>query len=430
MKQQPVWQRRLRIARTLFVHRWHAAQTVGEWFGKESVGERFEHINHARSLAQYIWRCGAFCEEADRTGRVGLPHAASSLRDIVEPVAAKGHDHLEMAVRYATRFGDRVPTAPPAHGDARLSALLIYAAEHPDIMEFATELVRLHRAMLRYYVQMRYLTPAEADAFRREHIPLLTPLARTRRHPAELPNGPLYAGLLPGDLSGALTNTFARNIHHALACRATTELFQTLLAYPQGHEVATEARGRRARPDTTTGVLLDRGRTRFEVHDPALASMLASIHERPMPPVIQWLAVFKAAVSTMITAMPVFIVKNFFRDTLAGFVAGRYPQVPFGGTLAGGTHAVRDLVTGHSEPMREYLLQGGFYSGLVESETHLADIRDESGRLRKGVATRRTWSRLVYVLTRPAWIAEAGTRVNQFMRARCGRRHEICGGAG
>ena len=418
MNHQPSWQRRLRIARTFFVHRWHAAQTIGEWFGNESMGERFEHINHARSLAQYVWRYGAFCEDADGTGRVALPHVARSLRAIVEPVAAKGHDHFEMAVRYATRFGDRVPTAPPAHGDARLSALLIYAAEHPDIRRFATELVRLHRAMLRYYVQMRYLMPAEADAFRRGHIPLLTALAWTQRHPADLADGPLYDGPLPVDLSDALANTFARNIHHALACRARTELFQTLLADPQGREIATEVRGRRAGPDTTTEVLLDRGRTRFEVHDPALASMLASIHEPPMPLGVQWLAVFKAAVSTMITAMPVFIVKNFFRDTLAGFVAGRYPQVPFGGTLAGGAHAVRDLVNGHSEPMREYLLQGGFYSGLVESETHLADIRDESGRVRKGVAARRTWSRLVYLLTRPAWIAEAGTRVNQFMQAR------------
>ena len=418
MNHQPPWQRRLRIARTLFVHRWHAAQTVGEWFGNESLGERFEHINHVRSLTQYVWRCGAFCEEADVTGRVGLPHAARSLRAIVEPVAAKGHEHFEMAVRYAARFGDGVPNAPAAHADAHLSALLSYAAEHRDISRFATELVRLHRAMFRYFVQMRYLTPAEADAFRPGHIPLLTPLMRTRRHPAELADGPLYQGPLPADLSSALANTFARNIHHALACRARTELFQILLGHPRGREVATEARRHRAGPDATTGILMDRRRTRFVVHDPALASMLGSIHEPPMPPVIQWLAVFKTAVSTMITAMPVFIIKNFFRDTLAGFVAGRYPQVPFGGTLAGGAHAVRDLVTGDSEPMREYLLQGGFYSGLVESETHLADIRDETGGLRKGLATRRTWSRLVYMLTRPAWVAEAGTRVNQFMRAR------------
>ena len=292
-----------------------------------------------------------------------------------------------------------------------------YASEHPDVVRFTTELVRLHRAMLRYYVQMRYLTPVEAETLRRRRIPLLTPLRRTR-HAAELGHRPLYTDPLPDDLSGALLNTFARNIHHALACRARTELFHTLSTHAGGNEVATATRRHQSAPDVTTDVLLDRGRTQFVVHDRALASMLASIHEPPMPPVIQWLALFKTAVSTMITAMPVFIVKNFFRDTLAGFVAGRYPQVPFGGTLAGGAQAVRDLATGRSEPMREYLLQGGFYSGLVESETHLADIRDESARVRGGAAARRIWPRLVYVLTRPAWIAEAGTRVNQFMQAR------------
>ena len=419
MNHQPHWNRRLRIARTLFVHRWHAAQTVGEWFGNESVGERFEHINHVRSLAQFVWRCGAFCEEVEGTGRVALPHAARSLRAIVKPVAARERDHFEQAVRYAARFGGDAPSAFAVHWDPSLEALLGYTAKHAEVVTFASGLAALHRAMLRYYVQMRYLTPAEAETFRRGRIPLLTPLAATRRHPAEKGDGPLYTGPLPDDLSGALLNTFARNIHHALACRARTELFRTLSAHTQGNAIATEAQGNRAGPGLTVrGVLLERRRVRFLVHDRALASMLASIHEPPMHPVIQWMAVFKTAVSTMITAMPVFIVKNFFRDTLAGFVAGRYPQVPFGGTLAGGVQAVRDLTTGRSETMREYLLQGGFYSGLVESETHLADIRGEDGRARKGLAAKRTWSRLIYALTRPAWIAEAGTRVNQFMRAR------------
>ena len=418
MRISTAWHRRLRMARTLFVHRWHAAQTVGEWFGNESVGERFEHINHVRSLAQYVWRCGAFCEEAEGTGRVALPDAARSLRAIVKPVAAKGRDHFEHAVRYAARFGGDTPSTVADHGDPGLAALLRYAAAHADIRTFASGLTGLHRAMLRYYVQMRYLTPAEAEAFRRGRFPLLTPLRATRRHPAEEGDGPMYTGPLPGNLSGALLNTFARNIHHALACRARAELFQTLSARAQGNVIASEARDGRAGTGLTVEALIERRRTRFVVHDRALASMLASIDEPPMHPVVQWLAVFKTAVSTMITAMPVFIVKNFFRDTLAGFVAGRYPQVPFGGTLAGGAQAVRDLTTGRSEPMREYLLQGGFYSGLVESETHLADIRGEDGSVRKGLAARQTWSRLVYALTRPAWIAEAGTRVNQFMRAR------------
>ena len=135
------------------------------------------------------------------------------------------------------------------------------------------------------------------------------------------------------------------------------------------------------------------------VHDAAVTAMLQSLYEEPMPAVIRWLAAFKTAVSAMITAMPMFIVKNFFRDTLSGFVAGRYWQIPFLSTLAGSAHAVYDLTTGRSEVMREYLLQGGFFSALVESETQFGDERAPTAALMR---LRRWGSRIVYLLTRPA----------------------------
>ena len=446
---QPPWRSRLRIARTLFIHRWHAAQTIGEWFGNEAVGERFEHINQVRSLAQYIWRYGAFREDDAATGRLAEPDVAQCLREIVKPVAKRGRKHFEMAVRCAARYGASVPSAPKSRSarpgralrprglntDATLDAkgLAAYASGHPDVVTFAARLVALHRAMLPYYVQMRYLTPPEAEAFRSGHVPILTPLTSPDRHPAEAEDGPAYAGPLPGDLAEALLATFARNIYQALACRARSELFATLLHHGEAAAgIAVPAAGRRrtgrsAMPGewaaprgshVTPPVVVEGRRMRFEVRDRALASMLMSLSEPPMPLAIRFLGAFKTAVSAMITAMPVFIVKNFFRDTLAGFVAGRYATVPFAGTLAGGMHAVRDLVTGGSGAMREYLLQGGFYSGLVESETHLADVRDDAGRLKRGVAARRAWGPLVYWVTRPAWISEAGTRVDQFRRAR------------
>lgn len=236
--------RRLRLGRTLFVHRWHAAQTIGEWFGNEAVGERFEHVNHARSLAQYIWN------------------------------------------------------------------------------------------------------------------------------------------------------------------------------HPQGSRVAVEATGRASRSVVTAGALVDGAHRQFAIRDRALAAMLQSIDEPPFPALFRWLAAFKTFVSATITAMPVFIVKNFFRDTLAGFVAGRYFQWPFLGTLAGACHAFHDMAGGRSGAMREYLLQGGFYSGLVESETDLGPARKESGALRQAAAVKQKWGVVVHVATRPAWLAEAGTRVNQFQRAR------------
>ena len=435
--------RRLRTFRTLFVHRWHAAQTIGEWFGNDDIGFRFEHINHTRSLVEYIWRYGAFSESSDGTGRVPHP-TARSLRSIVRPVARKGRKHFEKAVKYAVLFG----TPPPARVTRRANqpeqearnqmrllieirrrtkeawetepgrALHRYASEHPDIKEFASRLIELHLAMLPYYVQMRYLTAQEADEYPSRKIPLLVPLGGSDGSKWTRPDNIDPTTELRGDLVAALRGVFAANIHNALACRARADLFETATNLPEGKAIAVEedrvpawdARG-------TATALVNGRRRRFAVLDPALAAMLDSIAEKPMPALIRWLAAFRVAVSTMITAMPVFIVKNFFRDTLAGFVAGRYVQVPILGTLLGGLHAAHDLVTGRSRRMGDYLLQGGFYSGLVESEVDLTGTRlGRPGAMAGSVG--RWWSRLVYVVTRPAWIAEAGTRVDQFQSAR------------
>ena len=389
----------LRTARTKFIHRWHAAQTIGERLGNDAVGERFEHINHAKSLAEYIWRYGLFKESADGTGR-DTPHGgvAYSLRDVIAPIAAKGRTHLRNAVRYA------YIAEQPQHQE-----LQQYAEQHPDIKIFAGRIVTLHRGMLRYYVQMRLFTPAEAEYWRTRSIPLVSPLGGepdAERGPAE------EAGKFPEDLIAALRSASARNIYNALVARAKAELFETVVRHPQGSSIARKTtRGERR---YTTSAIVQGRRTRFAIHDEALTVMLQSLYEDPMAPIIRWLAAFKTAVSAMITTMPMFIVKNFFRDTLSGFVAGRYWQVPFFSTLTGSAHAVHDLATGRSEAMREYLLQGGFFSALVESETHFADERVASATLTR--FTRRA-SRIVYLLTRPAWITEAGTRVSQFRKA-------------
>ena len=421
---------RLRTFRTLFVHRWHAAQTIGERFGNDAVGERFEHINHARSLAEYVWRYGVFEENDARTGRVPLPDTPYSLRDIVAPVAAKGDAHLRTAARYAVvvlRGGGadhRNPvggTKAPNVGDTDMPALSEelalrrYAELHPDVKVFAAGLIALHRAMLRYYVQMRYLTPAEAERYRTGMVPLFVPLAGTDNS-STLREAADDLGEIPDDLVGAIRGAFARNIYNALACRARAELLETVARHGDGETIATLANGAETKAALTTTAIVQRRRRRYVIHDNALAAMLRSLDEAPWPPLVRWLAAFKAAVSTMITAMPMFIVKNFFRDTLAGFVAGRYWRTPVLGALAGSVHTIHDLLTGRSDAMREYLLQGGFYSALVESETHLGDVR-ESGSRSRGFAGR--WgARVVYLLTRPAWIAEAGTRITQFRTAR------------
>ena len=417
----------LRTARTKFVNRWHAAQTIGERLGNDAVGERFEHINHARSLTEYIWRYGVFAESDDGTGRVELRDIPFSLRGVVAPVATKGRVHLRMAARYAllaARNGGK-NAALPRGGDvdadlaepSELQELRQYGEAHPDIVVFADRIVALHRGMLRYYVQMRFLTPAEAEYCKTHPIPLFAPLGGVEERGAER-RAADDLDELPEDPVSTLRGAFARNIYNALVARARAELLETVVRHPERHDIATESTGRSRHHEFITTAIVQGRRTRFAIHDDALTAMLQSLYEKPMPPVIRWLAAFRTAVSAMITAMPMFIAKNFFRDTLSGFVAGRYWQIPFLSTLVGSVHAIHDLTTGRSNAMREYLLQGGFYSALVESETHFGDER--------ATAAARSWlrrcgARIVHLLTRPAWITESGTRVNQFRKARaCG----------
>ena len=412
----------LRTARTKLVNRWHAAQTIGERLGNDAVGDRFEHINHARSLAEYVWRHGVFEESDDGTGRVAGQSVTYSLRHVVAPVAAQGRTHLRIVVEYAQslagRGADTSAVSGGGSGDPDVVErpeqleLRRYAERHPDIAVFANRVLALHRGMLRYYVQMRFLTQGEADYCSTHPIPLFTPLGGVEERGSE-PGGD--ADEVPDDPVSALRGAFARNIYNALVARARAELLETVVRHPEGRKIASETVGPGGRRRFTTTAIVQGRRTRFAVHDDALAVMLESLYEDPMPPVIRWLAAFRTAVSAMITAMPMFIVKNFFRDTLSGFVAGRYWQVPFVSTLIGSVHALHDLTTGRSGAMREYLLQGGFFSALVESETQLGDGRAGAAAFGR---VRRWGSGIVYLLTRPAWITESGTRVNQFRKAR------------
>lgn len=93
---------KLRLWRTLFIHRWHAPQTIGEQYGNPNVGLRFEHVNHAESLTEYIWRYGAFKENRDGTGREDLsdkPSRANGLQAIIAELGTDNPDFL------SKRFG-------------------------------------------------------------------------------------------------------------------------------------------------------------------------------------------------------------------------------------------------------------------------------------------------------------------------------------
>lgn len=404
---------RLRLWRTLFIHRWHAPQTIGEQFGHPSIGMRFEHINHRESLAEYVWRYGAFRENDDGTERQDVSDRPSRkygfqaiIRELLQSLGDDAPTLLSVAVEYAVlKYGNPDLSTGCERINERLLELDQLAHQYPAIQNFAISLRLLHRDMLPFYVQMRYLKKTEAEHYAFGKIPLLVPL-----HTADNPGQKIVAGKDPFPIEGdpllILRSTFARNIYNALCWRARSELFEVL-------DGPTNKNG-----IWSTAIVDGEYKRVYVSGDDALVQTLRSLNEEKFPWPLHILAAFKTALSTMITAMPMFIVKNFFRDTFAGFVAGRYHQFPITSTISGAFFSTRDTLLGHDERMRDYLLQGGFYSGLVESEVRMDESLDLiSGGVRYHKA-RRISKRLIHLFTRPAWIAESGTRLHQYRRAR------------
>lgn len=398
---------KLRLWRTMFIHRWHAPQTIGELHGRPSVGMRFEHINHRESLAQYLWRYGAFAENEEGTGRVAIraePPLKKGLQATIKELESQAPGLLSKAVEYAI-FKYGAPDLTANENVVREHSLKLdeLASEHPAIVEFADKLCQLHRNMLPFYLQMRYLTPDETRNFMAGRMPLLTPLHPTDET-SHVGTDPVF---VTGDPASALLDTFSQNIYNALCWRARAELFEVMES-----TFGTEKNG------IWSIAIVNNEIKRFFVTDEALIKTLISLNEPVFPWLCRALATFKTAVSTMITAMPMFIIRNFFRDTLAGFVAGRYWQFPFLSTLNGAGEAFDSAVLGRDNVMRDYLLQGGFYSGLVESEVSLdAKVHGLSGNSPYHKA-KKILKNLVHLLTRLAWFAEVGTRVSQYQRAR------------
>ena len=260
--------------------------------------------------------------------------------------------------------------------------------------------------MLVFYRQMKYITQEEETRLRDKKLPITAPIFDTDVNM----NGKVSVGEdsfpVNGDAVLAVQAAFGRNIYNALCWRARNELTKskTFLPWNQGMDFCTSA-------------IVDGRRERYTTNDDALKSMLLSLSEPPFPLFVQLCCSVKRAVSSMITALPMFIVRNFVRDTLAAFVLGRHPQAPVWSTVQGATKAIEDLRSSRNEALRDYLLQGGFNSGLAEAEI-AAGPADEfipssskySGWIRKA---RRT----VFVLTRPAWVTEVGTRLTQYQKA-------------
>ena len=307
----PGFREKLRLWRTMFIHRWHAPQTIGELHGQPGVGMRFEHINHRESLTQYLWRYGAFAENKDGTGRVAVPAKPplkKGLQATIKELERQAPGLLSKAVEY-TIFKYGAPDLAVDEDVIQQHSLELdeLASQHPAIIEFADKLCQLHRNMLPFYLQMNYLTLDEAREYMTGRMPMLTPL-RPTDETSQVGKDPVF---VTGDPASALLDTFSQNIYNALCWRARAELFGVM------------------EPATGTGksgiwsiAIVNNEIKRFFVTDEALIKTLSSLNEPVFPWLFRALATFKTAVSTMITAMPMFIIRNFFPRYPGRFCCG------------------------------------------------------------------------------------------------------------
>lgn len=405
------WIPRLRLYRTLFVNRWHAAVTIGERLNNPSIGERAEQINHAASLSEYLWRFGAFRENPHGTGRIDVndqPSPANGLHHVFKQLGPYDPKVARTAVHYAIwKFG-RYRIEPNAMEELVNSEL---GALTPDIqkkiVQVANGIRKLQDSMLPFYLDMQYVPPAGKGKFDdSDNWPITAPIFGTDLDQ----NGKIRIGQdnvpVQGDPILAVHNAFGKNIYNALCWRVRHELAKSNAFVPwrSGMEVQTVG-------------IFDGIYESYSTDDPALRSMLLSLSEPPFPLIVQLCCSVKRAVSMMITALPMFIIRNFFRDTLAAFVLGRHQQAPVLSTMHGARKAIEDLRSGRNEALRDYLLQGGFNSGLAEAEIAAGPADEYIPSSSKYSDLIRKARRTIFVLTRPAWVAEVGTRLTQYQKA-------------
>ena len=275
------------------------------------------------------------------------------------------------------------------------------------IERFAQDIRNLQVAMLRFYLQMEFFPISEDRnlAIRKNH-PITAPVYSTDVNQM----GKVSIGTdhvpLKGDPILAVHTAFGKNIYNALCWRARHELAKAgaLRPWQSGEEFCTCA-------------VVDGRFGLYTTDDTALRSMLMSLSEPAFPLIVQICCSIKRAVSAMITALPMFIVRNFFRDTLAAFVLGRHSQLPVLGTISGAYRAIHGLGSGHDETLRDYLLQGGFNSGLAEAEIASGPVDEFNPDRESYAALLRRARKMLYYLTRPAWVAEVGTRLTQYLNS-------------
>ena len=242
-----------------------------------AVGERFEHINHAKSLAEYVWAL----------------RRLRGIRRWDRPRRPPGRSPRSARCRRAGRRQGNVPTFvwlpgtqwSIAGGRRRRHCTGVSGPSNstpkstPTSRCFARRVIALHRGMLRCYVQMRFLTPAEADYCRNPSDPVV-------REPI---GGVEERGAEPRTTDGATRHSRRSCLRSSpvrsratsttpLVARARAELLENRRPAPGRSRHRHRDDGAERAPAVHDDRQSSRGRRkRFTVHDAAGTAMLQSL---------------------------------------------------------------------------------------------------------------------------------------------------------
>ena len=397
---------------TRYVDRFHPAAMVADFLDKPEILEAFRLINGAPGIAEAVIRwfgpiratSDGFVKNSDYEGPTPV--------EIVKPLRAVGPREQRMALRYLA-YSTARHWIYPLTLDESAEATLAWGDRTPWVRQFAEEWREFSHHMLLFYRDMDYLDQDEIDYLTDTRgVPFTHPL---RDNFGAIDESPMEV-VDDRDVADALLGSLTRDIYSAVCAHAK---FTLSLHAGKNQEITQETVSVHK-----SGVDQRYELSRFNDYDHAFVTkpkddlvqlMIHSLYREPPGCLLAFMIGVKNVMAALITADPTFILRNSTRDTLSSFVLGRAWMVPVWDTLQGaGAFAFS------SEDTRQWFLQGGAFSTLLESA---ADDPESAEPMLPSLATASRFKRLsrrcrraYNFVTAPARALEAGTRITQFRR--------------
>ena len=385
---------------------------VADFLDEPQILEAFRLINGVPGIAEAVIRwygpirakADGFIKNPDYRGRTPI--------EIVKPLRAVRPREQRMALRYLAYSSARY-WIDPLTLDESAESVLRWGDRTLWVRQFAEEWQAFCEAMLPFYKDMSYLDQDElTHLFEFCGVPLTRPLRDDLGAIHESPADKVD----DRDVAGALLGSLTRNIYCAVLAHAKFTLYTRASLSDEiiQEAVSVHRQGVDRRFELSRFDDIEHARV-ASAKDELVQLMIHSLYREPPSRLLAFMIGVKNVMAALVTADPTFVLRNSTRDTLSAFVLGRAWMIPVIDTLRGaGAFSLS------SEDARQWFLQGGAFSTLLESA---ADDPERAEPMLPSLAARSRLKRFArscrkaYILvTAPARALEAGTRVMQFRR--------------